>query len=77
MHGTIEKVIYSYGFGLIRADNGKRVIFHGADTIGIDFERLKEGQRIEFFLPHKAVNAGQAVIIRPCRRRTVSKQASA
>jgi cold shock CspA family protein len=74
MHGTIEKVIYSHGFGLIRADNGQRVFFHGTDTLGIDFDRLKEGQRIEFFLPHKAPDVRKAVIVRPCRRHTLNRQ---
>jgi cold shock CspA family protein len=69
MHGRIERLIHSHGYGFIHADNGQEVFFHRADLLEIDFHHLKEGQKVEFFLPDRtAKDILRAVIVRPERQ---------
>jgi cold shock CspA family protein len=66
MQGSIDKIIHSHGFGFIRSTGGRKVFFHRADLLGLDFHRLREGQNVEFYLPWKCgEDMPQAVVVRP------------
>jgi len=47
--GTIKKVVADRGFGFIVAEDAKEYFFHrGALDSSLDFDRLAEGERVEF-----------------------------
>ena len=45
--GTVKRVVYDRGFGVIRDDSGHGFFFHRSAMEG-DFTALKEGQRVDF-----------------------------
>lgn len=46
--GTIKKLVSDKGFGFIsRADSGD-IFFHRSGLDGVDFDDLREGQKVEF-----------------------------
>lgn len=46
--GRIKKIIPDRGFGFVRADDGNEVFFHRTELTSVDFDRLEEGQVVEF-----------------------------
>ena len=52
--GTIKKLVLEKGFGFIQADKGENktadVFFHHSSVVDRGFERLSEGQRVEYTL---------------------------
>jgi CspA family cold shock protein len=51
MYGTIKRVIRDRGFGFIRTQDGEEVFFHRTSVEHrLDFDALREGQRVEFDL---------------------------
>lgn len=64
--GVIKKMVAEKGYGFITPDNkGKDVFFHARDCRGVDWNSLKEGDRVEFEVVEaekglKAVNIMEA-----------------
>ena len=48
MRGTIKKLIRDRGFGFIRAADGQEVFFHRGSLPMDGFDRLSEGDSVEF-----------------------------
>ncbi len=48
MQGTIKKVVSDRGFGFIRSADGQEVFFHRSGLRNIEFDRLREGDAVEF-----------------------------
>lgn len=49
MHsGKIKKVVRERGFGFISDTDGREVFFHQSGLVGIQFDSLKEEQKVEF-----------------------------
>lgn len=48
MKGRIKRIVSDRGFGFIRAEDGQEVFFHRSGLMGIDFNKLAEGQQVEF-----------------------------
>jgi cold shock CspA family protein len=52
--GTIKKLVVEKGFGFIRAEKGEGgsgdVFFHHSTVVDRGFDRLTEGQRVEYTL---------------------------
>lgn len=47
--GTIKKIKYEGGFGFIKTDEqGPDIFFHAKRLRKVNFDDLKEGQRVEF-----------------------------
>ena len=72
MQGRIDKVVHSHGFGFIRTDDGREVLFHRADLLELNFHSLREGQKVDFELPRRMEDVPRAIIVRPIRARRFS-----
>ena len=48
MQGTIKKIVRDRGFGFIQADDGREIFFHRSSLQQLDFDNLKEGEKVEF-----------------------------
>ena len=48
MQGTIKKIVRDRGFGFIHADDGREIFFHRNSLQQLDFDTLKEGEKVEF-----------------------------
>ena len=48
MQGTIKKIVRDRGFGFIQADDGREIFFHRSSLQQLDFDTLKEGEKVEF-----------------------------
>jgi CspA family cold shock protein len=49
MNGAIKTITQNRGFGFIRADDGTEYFFHRSELRGgLEFEQLREGQRVRF-----------------------------
>ena len=46
--GKIKKVIQDRGYGFIQAEDGRELFFHMSSLKGLDFQRLKDGDSVEF-----------------------------
>ena len=46
--GVIKRVVSERGFGFIKSADGKDLFFHSNQLMGISFNELKEGQKVEF-----------------------------
>ncbi len=64
MDGTIKRVIRDRGFGFIRTEDGQEVFFHRSNLQGLDFDGLKEGERVEFEL-ESGKKGPRAINVRP------------
>ena len=64
MKGTIKKLIRDRGFGFIRAADGKEVFFHRSSLSIGDFDRLNEGDSVEFEM-EQSEKGPRAVNVRP------------
>ncbi len=45
--GTIKKLVADRGFGFIKGDSAE-LFFHRSEVQGVEFEELREGQKVEF-----------------------------
>ena len=50
MEGTIKRLIRDRGFGFIRSEDGQEVFFHRSTLQDLDFDALREGERVAFEL---------------------------
>ncbi len=50
MQGTIKRLIRDRGFGFIRGEDGQEVFFHRSALQELDFDGLKEGEKVSFEL---------------------------
>ena len=46
--GIIERLVRDRGFGFIRSDAGESVFFHRSALPSAEFDRLEQGDRVEF-----------------------------
>jgi CspA family cold shock protein len=46
--GTVKRLIRERGFGFIQAQDGAEIFFHRSAVQGDAFDRLAEGQTVEF-----------------------------
>ena len=46
--GTIKKLVSDKGFGFIQTGDGADLFFHHSSVEGGQFDRLTEGQQVEF-----------------------------
>ena len=46
--GTIRRLTADRGFGFIRTEQGEDLFFHRNELQGVDYNSLREGQRVEF-----------------------------
>jgi CspA family cold shock protein len=46
--GTVARLVRDRGFGFVRTENGADVFFHKSALQGVEFDRLSEGQAVEF-----------------------------
>ena len=61
--GTIKQVI-DHGFGYIKMEDGKDIIFHRNDFEDMSFPSLKVGQKVEFEISDDIMGHHQAVNVR-------------
>lgn len=49
MTGTVKRVVRDRGFGFVRGEDGNERFFHRSGmAAGVDFDNLREGQRVTF-----------------------------
>ena len=48
MQGTIKRIVRDRGFGFIRSTEGQEVFFHRTGLQNLNFDSLREGERVEF-----------------------------
>ncbi len=46
--GTIERLVRDRGFGFIRGERGESIFFHRSALPTGEFDRLEQGDRVEF-----------------------------
>jgi cold shock CspA family protein len=66
MDGTVCKLVHTHRFGLIRSQDGREIFFHRSSLLGLDFDRLREGQEVEFE-EKRDENGPRAILVRPRR----------
>lgn len=57
--GTIKKLVLEKGFGFIKASEGTDVFFHHTSVAGQQFNKLTEGQRVEYTLDSGGGSGGK------------------
>jgi len=67
MQGTIKRVIRDRGFGFIRAADGQEVFFHRSSLQQLNFDRLREGENVEFEV-ERGEKGLRAASVRPTQR---------
>lgn len=69
LKGMIKKIQPERGSGLIRAEDGREFFFHRSHLEGLEFERLRPGDTVEFefdeFRGPTTPRAMVASIVRP------------
>jgi CspA family cold shock protein len=50
MQGIVKKVVRDRGFGFIKGEDGMEVFFHRTSLQNLNFDSLKEGEKIRFEL---------------------------
>jgi len=48
LKGTIKEIKSERGSGSIRAEDGREFFFHQSHLEGLDFEKLREGDPVDF-----------------------------
>jgi CspA family cold shock protein len=49
MHtGTVKRIMRDKGFGFISATDGREVFFHRSEVQNVEFDKLMEGDHLEF-----------------------------
>ena len=66
MQGTIKKVVRDRGFGFIHAEDGREIFFHHTSLQQLDFDSLKEGEKVEFDV-ERAEKGPRAINVRAGR----------
>ncbi|KPK99469.1 MAG: hypothetical protein AMJ91_07690 [candidate division Zixibacteria bacterium SM23_73_3] len=46
--GTVKRLMRERGFGFILAEDGREIFFHRSELQNVDFDKLMEGDRLEF-----------------------------
>ncbi len=46
--GTVKRIMRERGFGFISAEDGREIFFHRSELQDVDFDKLMEGDRLEF-----------------------------
>ena len=46
--GTVKRIMREKGFGFISATDGREVFFHRSEVQNVEFDKLQEGDRLEF-----------------------------
>lgn len=46
--GIVERLVRERGFGFIRSERGESLFFHRSALSGGEFDRLEQGDRVEF-----------------------------
>ena len=46
--GTVKRIMRERGFGFISAEDGREIFFHRSELQNVDFEKLEEGDHLEF-----------------------------
>ncbi len=47
MQGTIKRLM-DKGYGFVEQENGEDLFFHFSDVEGVDFNDLKEGDKVDY-----------------------------
>ena len=49
MHkGTVKRLMRERGFGFISSEDGREIFFHRSELQNVDFDKLEEGDHLEF-----------------------------
>jgi len=62
--GTIRRLFTDRGFGFIETERGEELFFHRSQIQGIDYNSLREGQRVEFEVGKGRNGRPQAIRVR-------------
>lgn len=62
--GKIKKLIRDRGFGFIARSDGGELFFHRSGLQGVDFDSLREGQKVRFDI-EKSPKGPRAIRITP------------
>jgi len=62
--GVIKRLVSERGFGFIKPVEGKDLFFHSNQLLGVVFNALKEGQKVEFDIG-QGPKGPMAIRIRP------------
>lgn len=46
--GTVKRIMRERGFGFISAEDGREIFFHRSELQNVDFDKLEEGDHLEF-----------------------------
>lgn len=46
--GTVKRLMRERGFGFISAEDGREIFFHRSELQNVDFDKLEEGDQLEF-----------------------------
>ena len=46
--GTVKRIMRERRFGFISVEDGREIFFHGSELQNIDFDKLVEGDHLEF-----------------------------
>jgi len=46
--GTVKRLMRERGFGFISAEDGREIFFHRSELQDVDFDKLEEGDHLEF-----------------------------
>jgi CspA family cold shock protein len=46
--GTVKRIMREKGFGFISATDGREVFFHRSEVQNVEFDKLQEGDHLEF-----------------------------
>ncbi len=46
--GTVKRLMRERGFGFILAEDGKEIFFHRSELQDVEFDKLEEGDQLEF-----------------------------
>ena len=61
--GTVKRIMRERGFGFILAEDGREIFFHRSELQNVDFDKLEEGDHLEFTVT-KGNKGPQAVDIK-------------
>jgi CspA family cold shock protein len=62
--GTIRRLVGDRGFGFIADGDGHQYFFHASAVRGVEFDALREGQRVEFTMGRAADGRERASNVR-------------
>ena len=65
--GTVKRIMREKGFGFIAATDGREVFFHRSEVQNVEFDKLQEGDHLEFEVT-KGKKGPQAIEIKKVSR---------